>query len=48
VALFDLDGDSYALATIKRRQDSVRARFVFERGRYRYLGDLELSPIELG
>jgi hypothetical protein len=47
VALFDLDGDSYALATIKRSRESVRALFIFERGRYRYLGDLELSPIEL-
>lgn len=47
VALFDLDGDSYALATIKRSRDSVRALFIFERGRYRYLGDFELSPIEL-
>jgi hypothetical protein len=25
----------------------VRALFTLERGRYRYLGDLELSPIEL-
>ena len=47
VALFDLDGDLHALATIKRSQDSVRALFIFERGKYRYLGDLELSPIEL-
>jgi hypothetical protein len=46
-ALFDLDGDSYALATLKRSHDSVRALFIFERGRYRYLGDFELSPIEL-
>jgi hypothetical protein len=46
-ALFDLDRDSYALATIKRSQGSVRALFTLERGRYRYLGDLELSPIEL-
>jgi hypothetical protein len=46
-ALFDLDGDSYALATIKRSHDSVRAFFIRERGEYRYLGDLELSPIEL-
>ncbi len=47
VALFDLDGDSYALATIKRSHNSVRAFFILERGKYRYLGDLELSPIEL-
>jgi hypothetical protein len=46
-ALFDLDGHSYALATIKRSHDSLRALFSFERGKYRYLGDLELSPIEL-
>ena len=47
VGLFDLDGDSYALATVKRSRDSVRALFIYERGKYRYLGDLELSPIEL-
>ena len=47
VALFDLDGHSYALATIKRSQNSVRAFYIRERGRYRYLGDLDLSPIEL-
>jgi len=45
--LFDLTGDSYALATIWRHSGSVRAFFIFERGRYRYLGDLVLSPIEL-
>ena len=47
VALFNLDNDSYALATIKRSHSSVRAFFIRERGTYRYLGDLELSPIEL-
>jgi len=47
VALFGLDGDSYALATIKGSHSSVRAFFIRERGRYRYLGDLDLSPIEL-
>jgi len=38
VALFSLDGDSYALATIKGSHSSVRAFFIRERGRYRYLG----------
>lgn len=47
VGLFDLDGNSYALATVKRSHDSLRALFSFERGKYRYLGDLELTPIEL-
>jgi hypothetical protein len=47
IALFDLDGDSYALATINRGDSFVRAFLIRERGMYRYLGDLELSPIEL-
>ena len=47
MALFDLDGDSYALATIKRSHGCARAFLIRERGAYRYLGDLELSPIEL-
>jgi len=47
MSLFDLDGHSYALATIKRSHSSVRAFFIRERGTYRYLGDLDLSPIEL-
>jgi hypothetical protein len=47
VALFDLDGHSYALATIKRPRSYARAILIDERGTYRYLGDLDLSPIEL-
>jgi len=46
-ALFNLSGDTYALATIRRSHDSVRAVFILERGRYRYLCDFVLSPIEL-
>jgi hypothetical protein len=47
IALFDLDGDAYAFATINRGNSYARAFLIRERGRYRYLGDLELSPIEL-
>jgi hypothetical protein len=47
VALFDLDGRSYALATIKRPRGYARAILIHERRTYRYLGDLDLSPIEL-
>jgi hypothetical protein len=47
VALFNLDGDSYALATINRTHGYARALLIRERGTYRYRGDLDLSPIEL-
>jgi hypothetical protein len=47
IALFTLGGDSYALATIKRSSSRVRALLIRERGKYRYLGDLELARIEL-
>jgi hypothetical protein len=47
VAVFDLDGHSYALAAIKRPRGYARAILIHERGTYRYLGDLDLSPIEL-
>jgi tetratricopeptide (TPR) repeat protein len=47
VALFDLEGDSYALATIHRTHGHARAFLLREGGTYHYLGDLELSPIEL-
>lgn len=47
VALFDLDRDSYALATITRSHGHARAFLIREGGAYHYLGDLELSPIEL-
>ena len=47
VALFELGGRSYALATITRRIGNTRAIFILERGKYRYLGDFSLSPIEL-
>jgi hypothetical protein len=46
-ALFGLDGDSYALATIKRAHGYARAFLIREGRTYHYLGDLELSPIEL-
>jgi len=47
VALFQVAGRSYALATITRRVGDARAVFILERGKYRYLGDFSLSPIEL-
>jgi hypothetical protein len=47
VALFNLDGNSYALAAINRSQGYARAFLIREGGTYHYLGDLELSPIEL-
>jgi hypothetical protein len=47
VALFTLDGHRYALATIKRPRGYARAILIHEHGTYRYLGDLDLSPIEL-
>lgn len=47
VALFDFGGRSYALATIARHIGNTRAIFILERGKYRYLGDFSLSPIEL-
>jgi hypothetical protein len=47
VALFDLDHHSYALATIERPRGYARAILIHEHGTYRYLGDLDLSPIEL-
>jgi len=47
VALFEFGGRSYALATIARHIGTTRAIFVLERGKYRYLRDFSLSPIEL-
>ena len=47
VALFELGGSSYALATIARHIGNTRAILILERGKYRYLGDFSLSPIEL-
>jgi hypothetical protein len=47
VALFALGGRSYALATIARHIGNTRAILILERGKYRYLGDFSLSPIEL-
>ena len=47
VALFELGGRSYALATIARHIGNTRAILIHERGKYRYLGDFSLSPIEL-
>lgn len=47
VSVFDLDGHSYALATIKRPRGHARAILIQEARTYRYLGDLDPSPIEL-